>query len=186
MATGTKSVTSSSNCPSEACKIRDCKISKISTVTFETNQYSVPCQYVGQSIWLKAFVERVIIVAQNQVIVEHMRLTDRYQLVLELNLYLEALSRKPRALHDAQVMQSPKVPNIIRRFHRSMHTRSGVDGDRAFFRFLLYSRQIGMPAIVKLLEQAEQLGIYHFEGLALTLCTPPSYRVAPFLAEANS
>jgi hypothetical protein len=151
--------------PFEACKIKDCEVSKISTVTFETNQYSVPCSYVGHSVWLKAFVDRVIIVAQNKVIAEHMRSNDRYQLVLELDHYLEALSRKPRALHHAQMMKSPKVPEILRRFHQSMHARLGADGNRAFIRFLLYSRPIGMASFIKILEQAEVLGIYHFEGL---------------------
>lgn len=151
--------------PFEACKIRDCEVSKISTVTFETNQYSVPCSYVGRSVWLKAFVDRVIIVAQNQVIAEHVRSNDRYQLVLELDHYLEALLRKPRALHHAQVMNSSKVPEIIRRFHQSMHAKSGAEGDRAFIRFLLYSRQIGMASFTKILEQAEILGIFYFEGL---------------------
>jgi hypothetical protein len=151
--------------PFEACKIKDCEVSKICTVTFETNQYSVPCAYVGHSVWVKAFVDRVIIVAQNQVIAQHIRSNDRYQLVLELDHYLEALLRKPRALHHAQVMRSPKIPEIIRRLHQTMHAKSGADGDRAFIRFLLYSRQIGITSFTKILEQAEDLGIYHFEGL---------------------
>ncbi|WP_374193811.1 hypothetical protein [Bacillus sp. ISL-75] len=48
----------------EACKLLSCKVNKTSLITVETNRYSVPCSYVGQAVWAKIFVDRVIIVAQ--------------------------------------------------------------------------------------------------------------------------
>lgn len=35
--------------PYEACKTAECRVSKIATVTFDRNQYSVPCGHVSQA-----------------------------------------------------------------------------------------------------------------------------------------
>ena len=64
----------------EACKLVSCQVNKTSLITVETNQYSVPCNFVGQAVWAKIFVDRVIVVAQNQVIAEHPRSYETNQL----------------------------------------------------------------------------------------------------------
>lgn len=88
--------------PYEACRIQPGTVSKTSTVTFDTNQYSVPSRYAGQAVWVKGFVDQVIIVAQNEVIASHERSLSRQQIVLELDHYLEVLLKKPRAVRDAR------------------------------------------------------------------------------------
>lgn len=151
--------------PFEACKLRESTVSKTSTVTFDTNHYSVPCTYAGKKVWIKGFVDRMIIVAQNQMIAEHPRSYDRHQMVLQLDHYLEAFLRKPRAVHDARVMQTAEIPDSVRRFHRLMHQRNGADGDRAFVRLLLLHRDVGMGTLTAALEEAEQKAIFHYEGI---------------------
>lgn len=151
--------------PFEACRVTEGFVSKLSTVTFETNQYSVPCQYVGQSVWIKGYVDRVIVVAQNQMIADHSRSYERAQMILELDHYLEALLRKPRAIHDAMPMQKGNIPSAIRDLQRRMHERHEADGDRGFVRFLLLHRELGMDALVLAAEKAERLGVYRYEGL---------------------
>jgi hypothetical protein len=74
----------------EACRLLSCQVNKTSLITIETNQYSVPCQYVGQAVWAKKFVDRVIVVAQNQAIAEHRRSYDRHQVITVHDHYLEA------------------------------------------------------------------------------------------------
>lgn len=75
----------------EACKLVSCQVNKMSLVTIETNKYSVLCKYVGQAVWTKVFVGRVIVVDQYQVIAEHDRSYDRNQIITILDHYLEAL-----------------------------------------------------------------------------------------------
>ena len=58
----------------------------------------MPSQYAGQTVWVKGFLDRVIIVAQNEVIATHLRCRDRQQMVLELDHYLDVLLKKPRAV----------------------------------------------------------------------------------------
>ncbi len=151
--------------PFEACRLRAVTVSKMSTVVFETNQYSVPCAYVGHKVWVKVFVDKVSIVAQNEVIATHLRCDERDQMILELDHYLDILLRKPRAIRDARAMNSPNVPEVVRSYHREMRRRHGADGDRAFVRFLLLHREVGMEAIASVLNTASSVAIYHLEGL---------------------
>lgn len=149
----------------EACKTVECRVSKISTITFDRNQYSVPCSYVGRQVWVKGFVDQVIVVAQNQVIANHKRNYDEGGIYLKLDHYLEALLRKPRAVRDARAMQTEDVPQELRDFHRLMNEKYGADGDRGFVRFLLLHREVGMDMLVQTVQQAQVAGIFRFEGL---------------------
>lgn len=151
--------------PYEACRIQPGTVSKTSTVTFDTDQYSVPSRYAGQAVWVKGFVDQVIIVAQNEVIASHERSLSRQQMVLELDHYLEVLLKKPRAVRDARVMHDDKVPEVFRRVHAKMRERQDAEGDRLFVRFLLLHREVGMERLRQALEEAERTSTYHFEGL---------------------
>ncbi|MCY0874931.1 MAG: IS21 family transposase [Firmicutes bacterium] len=151
--------------PFEACRHKSAKVSKLSTIMFETNQYSVPCTHVGEVVWIKAFVDHVIIVAQNEVIATHARCHERDQMVLELDHYLDVLLRKPRAVRDARVMHTIDIPPIVRDFQREIRIRRGADGDRIFVRLLLLHREVGMDTIAKVIEMAIDKQIYHLEGL---------------------
>lgn len=151
--------------PFEACRLRSVTVSKTSTVTFETNQYSVPSAYVGRRVWLKAFVDHVSVVAQNEIVATHARCNEREQLILVLDHYLDILLRKPRAVRDAAAMHGPDIPEEVRTFQREIRQRHGADGDRAFVRFLLLHREVGMDMIQDVLGTAARTGVYHFEGL---------------------
>lgn len=149
----------------EACKTAECRVSKIATVTFDRNQYSVPCSHTGERVWVKGFVDQVIVVAQNHVIAEHKRVYEDGGIHLMLDHYLEALLRKPRAVRDARVMQTADVPQELRDFHRQMNEKHGADGDRGFVRFLLLHREVGMDMLVQTVQTAQAAGIFRYEGL---------------------
>jgi transposase len=151
--------------PFEPCRLSEVEVSKLSVITFETNRYSVPSRYVGSCVWVKGFVDHVIIVAQNQVIARHFRSYERGQMLLQLDHYLEALLQKPRAARDARVMQTPQVPDSLRQLQAQMNQRHGADGDRGFVRFLLLHRELGMEVLAKAAEMAEVAGVYRYEGL---------------------
>lgn len=147
----------------ETCKLVSCQVNKTSLITVETNQYSVPCRYVGQAVWVKIFVDQVIVVAQNQVIAQHPRSYERNQMITVLDHYLEALLKKPRAIRDAHAFQSSDIPDVFRRFHHKMREEEGANGDRKFIRLLLLHREIGMENLTKALIQAEKTQVYRYE-----------------------
>lgn len=147
----------------EACKLLSCKVNKTSLITVETNRYSVPCSYVGQAVWAKIFVDRVIVVAQNHVIAEHIRSYERNQMITVLDHYLEVLLKKPRAIRDAHAFQSNEIPEVFKRFHLKMREQEGSTGDRKFIRLLLLHRDIGMDNLTKALLEAEKTQVFRYE-----------------------
>lgn len=146
----------------EACRLVSCQVNKTSLITIETNQYSVPCSYVGQAVWAKIFVDRVIVVAQNQVIAEHPRSYEQNQMITILDHYLEALLKKPRAIRDAHAFQSSDIPDVFRRFQLKMREQEGALGDRKFIRLLLH-REIEMEKLTQALLEAEQTQVFRYE-----------------------
>ena len=151
--------------PFEASHLRTATVSKTATVTYETNAYSVPSQYVGQRVYLKILVHEVRVVAQNEVIATHRRCYDREQMILVLDHYLDVLLKKPRAIRDAKAMYASEIPAIVRQFQREMRARHGAQGDRSFIRFLLLHREVGMPTIISVLTRAQTQQVWSFEGL---------------------
>ena len=147
----------------EACKLISCKVNKTSLISVETNRYSVPCSFAGQAVWAKIFVDRVIVVAQNQVIAEHQRSYERNQMITVLDHYLEILLKKPRAIRDAHAFQSPEIPDVFRRFHSKMREQEGAVGDRKFIRLLLLHRDIGMESLTDALLEAEKTQVFRYE-----------------------
>jgi hypothetical protein len=110
-------------------------------------------------------MDRVVISTANQIIANHERCYEKGQLRLELDHYLEALLKKPRAVRDAKVMQLPQVPTSLCQMHREMHQRYGAEGDRGFVHFLLLHRQHGMDVLVLATKTAREAGVYRYEGL---------------------
>lgn len=147
----------------EACKLVSCKVNKTSLISVDTNRYSVPCSFVGQAVWAKIFVDRVIVVAQNHVIAEHPRSYERNQMITMLDHYLEALLRKPRAIRDAHAFQSSDIPDVFRRFHLKMREQEGAVGDQKFIRLLLLHRDIGMESLTNALLEAEKIQVFRYE-----------------------
>ena len=54
------------------------RVSKLFRVTFETNHYSVPVQYVGGRVTLKSYPDRLCIYHAEQLIARHSRCYDRH------------------------------------------------------------------------------------------------------------
>ena len=55
------------------------RVSKLFRVAFDTNQYSVPVQYVGVRVTLKVYPDRICIYHAEQLIARHDRCYDRHQ-----------------------------------------------------------------------------------------------------------
>jgi transposase len=81
--------------PPECCRVIPVKVSKTSLVQFETNRYSVPSEYAYQTLWLKAFVDRVEITTPTETVVTHPRLNGKYQESIRFEHYAKVLERKP-------------------------------------------------------------------------------------------
>jgi len=65
--------------PYDIARIASVRASKQFRVSLDTNHYSIPAQYAGQRVTLKAYPDRVCIYHHEQLIARHARSYDRHQ-----------------------------------------------------------------------------------------------------------
>lgn len=69
-------------------------VDRFSTVRFETNSYSVPVDYCGKDVTVKALPEEVWILSENRIIARHQRCHGRQQRIYSMEHYLPLLERR--------------------------------------------------------------------------------------------
>jgi hypothetical protein len=79
------------------------RVSPTCLVQLERNRYSVPASFANRSVSLRVYPERIVIVAEGQVLCEHRRIIERShnrlgQTVYDWRHYLAVVQRKPGAL----------------------------------------------------------------------------------------
>lgn len=92
----------------DPAKRAEAKVSTVSTVRYDTNSYSVPVQFCGKTVSIKALPERIEIFSAGEIIAVHPRCFDRQQSVYQLGHYLPLLERKGRAIFQAR----PVLDNV--------------------------------------------------------------------------
>lgn len=86
----------------DPAKRADARVSRSSTVRYDTNNYSVPVQFCGKSAAIKALPERIEIFHGGNLIAVHQRCFGRYESCYQLEHYLPLLARKGRAIFQAK------------------------------------------------------------------------------------
>ncbi len=81
-------------------------VNSFSTITYETNKYSVPTRYIGKEVLVKVGHSSVTIQYKKEEIACHSRTFKRHQKSYNISHYMEALERKPRAIFNAQPVRS--------------------------------------------------------------------------------
>ena len=77
------------------------RVNKISTVYYDTNQYSVPAGNRGHSVAIKAYPEKIEIYYKGKIISEHNRLFGKHEISARLRDYLPLLETRPRSVLNA-------------------------------------------------------------------------------------
>jgi len=150
------------------------RVSKLSLVTHDRVRYSVPTRCVGQTVRLESLADRVEVWYQSTLIAQHMRSYRRGDTQLQLEHYLDALARKPRAVVNAAVVrQLPAVYQLFRE-HLCM---DNLHGYREFCQLLWLHREFPAEQVQAVLEQAWQQGITSYPAvrqLLLNATRPPA------------
>ncbi|MGK3946682.1 IS21 family transposase, partial [Streptomyces caeruleatus] len=55
------------------CRVQSGKITSQGLVRFQNNDYSVPTTLGQQKVWIKGFVDRVVIAFEDKIIAQHRR-----------------------------------------------------------------------------------------------------------------
>lgn len=87
--------------PFETAKSQNARVSAISTVRFQTNEYSVPSRYIGRQVGIKGYPERIEIYYEGEKIAQHERLWGKNERSCRLEDYLDLLEERGRAVLNA-------------------------------------------------------------------------------------
>lgn len=93
----------------EAAEIREAFVDKYSVVSFLNNKYSVPDNFVGKYITLKAYVDHVIIINNRQQVAKHKRFYGFNEWSVNIFHYVKTLTRKPGALKGSLALSQLQI-----------------------------------------------------------------------------
>jgi len=149
-----------------ACVSRLAKVNRRQQVRFAGNWYSVPPRYVGQLVTVRAYVFRVEIAWQDQVVASHSRSYGREEEVLDPHHYLPVLLKKPGAFARATPILKWPLPAVYEAYHRQLQKRQeGSSGTREYIRILMLLKDHALQKVTAAVEQAAGLGLYGYEAV---------------------
>jgi len=121
----------------DACVIQAGHVDKYQTVRFDHNAYSVPRRFAFRNVTIKAYIDRVEIVAGEPLVARHERRYGKGERVLDPLHFLVALGEKPAALDHAPVYRDWSLPPAFAELRRTLEARLGPrTGVRHFIRVL--------------------------------------------------
>ena len=82
-------------------------------VNYETNAYSVDCNYVNKSVDLRVYPEKILVVSNGEIIANHQKCFDRHKKILNPYHYLSILERKPGDLRNGLPFKDWELPKSI-------------------------------------------------------------------------
>ncbi len=136
------------------------RVSSTCLMTFEHNRYSVPASFANRVISLRVYPERLVIVAEAQVVAEHVRAFNRDKsmpgrTIYDWRHYLAVVQRKPGALRNGAPFK--ELPESFKQLQTRLLKRPGGDREMAdiLALVLLHDEQLVERAISKALELGE-------------------------------
>lgn len=151
----------------EACVFVSAKVNRSQLVRYCGNVYSVPREYVGKVVTIKAFVFVVKITCQDKEIARHERSYGRDEEILDPFHYLPVLLRKPGAFDRATPIVRWSLPPAYEVYrHRLKQRLEGSRGIKEYIRVLLLLKDHPMDKVTAAVEKALSSGIYGYDGVA--------------------
>lgn len=102
------------------CKRAVGRVDRFSTVRYDTNNYSVPVEYCGREVSVKAGPEWLSIYYEGRCIAQHRRCLEKKQNIYVLEHYLPLLERKGRSIFYAKPVQQ-NLPNYFLQWLRKQN-----------------------------------------------------------------
>jgi hypothetical protein len=100
--------------PYEACERKAARVSAMSLVRFDRNDYSVPTAYGHRAVLVRGHVDEVVIACGAETIARHPRSYAREDFVFDPLHYLALLERKVGALDQAAPLRGWDLPEAVR------------------------------------------------------------------------
>ena len=178
--------------PFEACDQASGQVSSQSLVRYHTNDYSVPVAYGHHDVWVRGYVDEVVIGWRGEVIARHRRCYDREDVVFNPIHYLPLIERKINALDQAAPLAGWDLPPAFHTLRRLMEARMHKAGRREYVQVLRLLETFELEDLHAAVKTALRLGAVGFDAVKhLVLCQvekrPPKLDLAgyPYLPRAT-
>ena len=170
------------------CDLRSGQVTSTSVVRYRGNDYSVPVAFGHREVWIKGFVDRVVIGCACEVIAQHPRSYDSGDMVFDPVHYLRLIERKIMAFDQAAPLQDWDLPEAFATLQRLLEARQGKAGKREYVQVLRLLEHHELYVLHSAVKDALQIGAVSFDAIKhLLLCRverrPPrlDLDVYPFL-----
>jgi len=178
--------------PFEACDQASGRVSSQALVRYRTNDYSVPVAFGHQDVWIRGYVDAVVIGCGGEIIARHPRSYEREEIVFDPLHYLPLIEQKINALDQAAPLQGWELPEAFTTLRRLMEARMGKQGRRAYVQVLRLLESFDLADLHAAVKQALHLGAISFDAVKhLALCRaerrPPrlDLDIYPYLPRAT-
>lgn len=142
----------------ECCRIQQAIVSPISLVRLDNNYYSVPTDYISQTVQVRGYADEVVISSGSRKIGWHKRSYEWGKQIFNPYHYLSALARKPGAFRDGKPFKNWILPDIFNQYRRLLSEKY-PDGDRYFVRTLILLKDYSLPEVTETLKAAVSQGV---------------------------
>ena len=157
--------------PYEACERKAARVSAMSLVRFDRNDYSVPTEYGHRAVLVRGHVEEVVIACGAETIARHPRSYAREDFVFDPLHYLALLERKAGALDQAAPLRGWDLPEPFATLRRLLEARMGVAGKREYVQVLRLLEAFPPEEVHAAVREALRLGALGFDAVKhLVLC----------------
>ena len=178
--------------PFEACDLCSGQVTSTSVVRYRGNDYSVPVAFGHREVWIKGFVDRVVIGCSSEVIANHRRSYDMADMVFNPVHYLRLIEQKIMAFDQAAPLQGWELPHAFATLQRLLEARQGKTGKREYVQVLRLLEHHELNVLHLAIKDALLMRAISFDAIKhLLLCRidrrPPrlDLDVYPFLPSTN-
>lgn len=178
--------------PFDACDQATGRVSSQALVRYKTNDYSVPVAYGHRDVWLRGYVDEVVIGCGGEVIARHPRCYDREDIVFDPVHYLPLIEKKINALDQAAPLAEWDLPPEFATLRRLMEARMIKAGRREYVQVLRLLEAFELDDLHAAVKKSLHLGAVGFDAVKhLVLCQvekrPPKLDldVYPYLPRAT-
>lgn len=166
------------------------RVSSTCLITFESNRYSVPASFANRPVSLRVYADRIVIVAEANVIAQHPRQIHRDHsapgvTVYDWRHYLSVVQRKPGALRNGAPFN--ELPESFSQLQKLLIKRQGGDREMAdILALVLTHDETQVEKAIALALESERpskqhvlncLGRLHDAPKPKPLCTPPALQL---------
>ena len=160
------------------------RVSPTCLINFERNRYSIPAAFANRAISLRVYADRLVIVAEAQIIAEHVRVfsrdhSSRGKTVYDWRHYLAVVQRKPGALRNGAPFA--ELPKSFKRLRSALMKRDGGDREMADILALVlhHDERLVEQAVREAITSGIVSKTHILNRLSRLLDTPPPVALEP-------